>query len=466
MPTQTRPTRFPQRLSAIAVASFLTLSTAACTATTDSATASTGTAVSSSVTVGSLFDSSSVHDVEITVDQADIGDAISTYLTEDDKTWIGATVTVDGQVFDEVGLRLKGNSSLRSISTDDAQTPEELPWLVRLDKYIDGQSLDGVTSFVIRSNTSETALNEAVALELIGLVGLATEEATATRVSFNDGQESLRLVIENPDDAWATTEFTTVGTLYKAESTGDYSYRGDDPDAYDEVFDLEAGTEDYAPLTDFLQFINESDDATFGAELGDHLDVDAFATYLAVQELVANNDDIDGRGNNSYLHFDADTGLMTVVAWDQNLSFGVQNVGGVGPGATQPDATRGDDAAPRQGTRPQPPGGMEDGAPVGEPPAGEANPADRPGLGDDTTQPGGAPQGPQSNVLVERFLADDSFNALHAERLTELSDLLYTNGAADDVLTTWTTVLTEQALDLVPEDTIQSEASSIATYFD
>ena len=43
--------------------------------------------------------------------------------------------------------------------------------------------------------------------------------------------------------------------------------RGDDPEAYDEVFDLEAGgngddAEDMKPLIEFLDFLNNSDDAT------------------------------------------------------------------------------------------------------------------------------------------------------------------------------------------------------------
>lgn len=462
--------RFGRHLSAIAVAAVVTLGTAACgVRTADGSTSdATSTSPAGQVVAGSLFDSSAVHDVEISADDADVEAAISTYLEDDDKTWISATVTIDGQVFEDVGLRLKGNSSLRTISTDDAQTPQELPWLVRLDKFVDDQSLDGVTSFVIRSNTSATAMNEAVALELIGLSGLATEEAIATRVSFNDGEESLRLVIENPDDAWAASEFSTLGTLYKAESTGDYTYRGEDPASYDEVFDLEAGEEDYAPLTAFLQFINEADDATFGAELGEHLDVDAFATYLAVQDLVANNDDIDGPGNNSYLHHDPQTGLMTVVAWDQNLSFGVENVGGGAPGAAQPNTPGGDagDAVPAR------PGMDGDGEvpTAGEAPAGRPAPTDqeaRPGQDARAGQERGGGDGASGgNVLAQRFLADDAFNTLYTERLAELTDLFYTDGVAAEVVATWSTVLSEQATDLVSQDTIQAEAANIETYFD
>jgi spore coat protein CotH len=85
---------------------------------------------------------------------------------------------------------------------------------------------------------------------LLDLAGLATQEAIATRLSVNGAGEQLRLVVQNPDDTWDAENFATDGILYKAESTGDYSYRGDDPDAYDEVFDQETNTdnEDLTPL--------------------------------------------------------------------------------------------------------------------------------------------------------------------------------------------------------------------------
>lgn len=70
------------------------------------------------------------------------------------------------------------------------------------------------------------------------------------------------------------------------------------------------------------------------------------------------------------------------------------------------------------------------------------------------------------NILSERFMADETFAALYTARLAELTDTLYTSGAADAVLTAWTTVLTEQASDLVSAETITTEAASIATYFD
>ena len=67
--------------------------------------------------------------------------------------------------------------------------PESLPWLIRFDKYVDGQTYQGRTEVVIRGNNTETSLNEAVALELIGLSGAATQKAFSTRFTVNGGTE-------------------------------------------------------------------------------------------------------------------------------------------------------------------------------------------------------------------------------------------------------------------------------------
>ena len=158
-------------------------------------------------------------------------------------------------MYEQVGLRLKGNSSpLRALNPAQgggafrgglsSDEPESLPWLVPSRRVRRRPGSRGIVEFVVRSNNTATALNEAVALELLELAGLASEKAAPTSLSVNCGQPVLRLVIENPDDAWMAAYFEGAGALYKAESTGDWSYRGDDPAAYEEVFDQEAGAED------------------------------------------------------------------------------------------------------------------------------------------------------------------------------------------------------------------------------
>jgi spore coat protein CotH len=454
-----RKTTRSQRVAALAIAGLFSLSAcgtvdqATTTSITEQTTAAAVAATSPASTDagsaregGEVFDSSYVHEITVEFDEDDYDAMIEEFTSSGDKEWIEATVTINGVAYEGAGIRLKGNSSLQSLTggggaTDlSTETPEELPWLIKLDKYVEGQNPNGVNDFVVRSNTSETSLNEAVALDLLEAAGLAAQDSMAVSFSVNGSEQELRLVIEHPDDIWMTDNFDAEGALYKAESTGDYSYRGEDPDAYDEVFDQKAGedNEDLTPLLEFLEFINTSDDGVFAAELDEWLDVDAFATYLAMQDIVQNFDDIDGPGNNSYLYYDTEQGEFTIVPWDYNESLGIgpsQRLGGFEPGQL------GD---PGQATEP---GEIPEGLEAGGMPTGP--------------EAGAGPDMNQSNVLVERFLAVDEFAALYEQQLTELQASLIDSGLAADILATWVEVLEQGASDLVPVDTIETEASAI-----
>lgn len=413
-----------------------------------------------------VFDSAVVHEIELDIDDDAVTALLETYEATGEKDWASASVTIDGEHFEDVGVRLKGNSSLREADADT--DPAELPWLIRLDKYVDGQNLDGYSDFVVRSNVTETSLNEAVTLDLLEMAGLASENAIAVRFSVGGGQEQLRLVVQALDETWEEENFGTVDALYKAESTGDYTYRGDDPEAYDEVFDQETGdTDDLGPLIEFLEFVNTSSDEEFAAGLSEWLDVDAFATYLAFEDLVDNFDDIDGPGNNSYLRWDSDAEQFTVVAWDHNLAFGVQQAGGgpggVGPGAGAPPIDDNGTGTGELGGPPPPPAGQDparedaaldgalDGAFDGTEPAAPGAMGEMPGAG--------------SNPLVERFLEVDDFSAKVSAATDSLTAELVTSGAAAEVLQTWVDVISDGASDLVSEATLTSEAEAVATYF-
>lgn len=443
--TDPRPRRTTaQRLAVLATVASLTLTGCAVGEDAPAGTSSATTAARDVADGTGVWDASTVHEIGIEVDPDAVAAMIDTYQETDEKEWLEATVTIDGETYERAGIRLKGNSSLRGLSDDS--DPSELPWLIRLDKVVDGQSLDGWTSFVVRSNSSQTALNEAVALDLLAEAGLASEHAVASSFSVNDSDARLRLVVQDLDEEWEAANFSTAGLLYKSEAGGDWSYRGDDPDAYTDVFDQETGDDDLTPLIDVLDFLNNSSDEDFAAELPERLDVQAFARYLAFEELVDNVDDIDGPGNNSYLRYDATSGAFTVVAWDHNLAFGGAPGGGAGGpgGGGFPGGDRTDGGGER-------PSGMPSGMPTGmpEPPDG----AGRPG--------GGGGPGGGSNVLVERFTAVEEWADLVEEAKADLTDELVDSGYAEEVLERWSQVLTEQAGDLVDADTVQAEADAI-----
>jgi len=171
-----------RRLIALPIAAVLALAGCATTTTPVDTVAPTA-----------LWDSTAVHSIELDFDQEAYATLLSDYIDGGEKTWMAATVTIDGTVIENVGLKLKGNSTLKGVNADsDAAT---LPWILRFDKYVDGQTYEGESELIVRGNVSSSSLNEAVALDLLGLAGLATEEAVSSRLSANGGASELRLII-------------------------------------------------------------------------------------------------------------------------------------------------------------------------------------------------------------------------------------------------------------------------------
>ncbi|OLT17568.1 hypothetical protein BJF86_14970 [Serinicoccus sp. CNJ-927] len=294
-----RPTTTLGLVAALALAGcaapLVTGESAVSSAAEDSASTTASAPGSALEVTSALFTATEVHTIDVTVDEDTLTGMIQTYLDTGEKEWVRGTVTIDGQTFEDVGLKLKGNSSLRGISTD---TPaQELPLRIRLDKFVDDQTLEGYSDITVRSNTTETSLNEAVSLDVLSAAGLASTAAVATRFSVNGSEEELRLTVQNLDDAWVTDAFPEAGedsVLYKSEAEGDWSWRGEDGD-YSTAFDIEAGEHDYRPLIELLDLLHNGTEEEIAQRLPELVDLESFATYLAVQEIIQNRTTSTGR---------------------------------------------------------------------------------------------------------------------------------------------------------------------------
>ena len=414
------------------------------TAATPGKTSTAAPTTPSATLASGFLTSDAIHTLSLTIDTAAYTTMLETYRRDSTKEWLEADVVLDGTTYQGAGVRLKGNSSLKSVSTD--AKPETLPWLVRLDKFTDGVSHGGLRELVVRSNSTTTALNEAVALDLLAAGGLASQQAASLRFRVNNSSEVLRLAVENPADEWVARVFAVDGLLFKAEAGGDYSYRGTDASSYDDIFDVEAGDDDLGPLIDFLDFVNNASDADFASGLAARLDVDAFARYLAFEALIDNFDDIDGPGNNSYLWWDRGTESMTVVAWDHNLAFGARPGGGAGQGG-MPDRQPG--AVPG-GAMPsgfQPPEGADDARGQGMAQGGRGGIAGK------------------ANALVTRFTSLADGTARVADATTALKAQLFSDAVASKSLQSRSELIAAQASDLVSADVLAGEKQAVATYF-
>lgn len=399
-----------------------------------------------------FFDTGSSHDVSIEYSQSDYDDMIAAYRDEGEKEWITADITIDGTLVTDVGVRLKGNSTLMglrgtggglgggpgggqpgtsegreppagmampegggagggmvALSADD---PASLPLLISFDKYVSGRAYQGMTQLSVRPGSP--VLNEAVALSLTAESGQPTQRYAYTRYSVNGSPAQTRLVLEHPDEGYANSLFDSDGVLYKADANSSFTYQGDDQTTYtDQFVQVNAeGSQDLQPIITFLKWLDGASDEQFDAELADRVDVDSFARYVATQNLLVNSDDMAGPGKNYYLWYDLGTKKISVVSWDLNLALSGNSDAG-------PHDSIGMGGGGRSGGGATPEGALGGGMPGGGMPGGEM-----PGGG----MPGGG------NALKERFLASAAFTGVYDDAYRDLYSQLFGSGRAVEIL--------------------------------
>ena len=400
---------------------------------------------------------------------------LSTFREDGEKEYIRADITIDGTLIEDVGLRLKGNSTLQSLSNNSMgggggggmtqpfeDNPEELPWLISFDEYEEGRAYQGMTEIALRpaASGSEVAINEALALELTAESGQITQDYTFTSVTVNGSESAARIVVDTPDTEWA--DELGSGVLYKARAGGSLDYVGDDPTEYEDSFkQINAeGAYDLQPVMTLMKFLNESTDEEFAEELDDYVDTESFAKYLATQEILSNNDAMDGPGNNYYLWYDTTEKQFTVLSWDLNLALSGMGGGmGGGVGGMQQDTETGtatdiDDTA-TTGEMPTLPDGMEMPE-MPQPPEGMEMPGGEEGEG------AGPSGGSDSGILKERFLDNEEFYAMYEQAYAELYEQLIASGYAEETLNELTT-RAEEAGDEGAATLAESIRSSLAS---
>jgi spore coat protein CotH len=329
-----------------------------------------------------LFDESVIHSIQILISDSDYQQMITTYKQTGLKDYFHADVIIDGERVNNVGLRLKGNASLRTavgggpggfgrpggpgnLPQFDPQDRQQfnpqnrpdnealpgapggappagedffqsgqtgdatrIPLMIKFDEFVSGQRYQGYALVAIRTygiSNDAAMLNEPVTNAVFRAMSLPATRTAYAGVQLNDDPEKLYSISEVIDETYLSRYFYVAdGVLYKAELGANLAYLGEDPSTYARSFTQQTrqNNADLAPLIAFTRFLSQSDDASFERELPNYLDVDAFAAYLATNNLLVNSDSIAGMSNNYYLYYDNISQRFTLLMWDANESLG------------------------------------------------------------------------------------------------------------------------------------------------
>lgn len=247
--------------------------------------------------------------------------------TDENPIWVESTITFDGETFEHVGIRFKGNSSLSTVaSSDNNKFSFKLDFDEFEDEYeeIEDQRFYGFKQLNLNNNFGDQSLmHEKVAADLFREYGLVSAHTSfaAVYVNTGDGYQyfGVYTIVEEVDDTVLEDQFSDdSGNLYKPYNTGATFAQG----TYsEEDMNLKNG-EGYSDVEALYEIINSelrlSDNEKWLQELESIFDVDTFLKYLAVNNTIVNWDTYGVMNHNYYLYNNPDTGLLTWIPWDNN----------------------------------------------------------------------------------------------------------------------------------------------------
>jgi spore coat protein H len=242
-------------------------------------------------------------------------------------TYVRGAIQFENTTFSNVAVRYKGNGTFLGSRNSDKKSLK-----VDLNKFVKGQKLAEVATLNLHNAVTDASyMNEAVAYKLYRDAGVPAPRTAYARLNISNGGEhkndyfGLYVMVENIDDDFTKEIFQTKGgALFKPVTPSLFEDLGDDWDKYTQTYDPKdkPSKEEIARVLETCNFVSKASDADFAAKLGDYIDIDAFARYMAVTVFLSDLDGILGPGQNYYLYLHPKTKRFHFVAWDQDHSFG------------------------------------------------------------------------------------------------------------------------------------------------
>jgi len=203
---------------------------------------------------------------------------------------------------------------------------------VDLNKFAPGQRLGGRDELTFNNLIWDySCLSEALAYEFFRDAGVPAPRTAYAWLSASVTSQweqkplGLYIMLETVDNEFAAERFGSKATpVFKPVTYYLFEHLGNEWPAYASIYDLKtkATPEQQRRVIDFAQLVSSATDAEFAARVGDFLDLDEFARFLAGQVLLPNYDGILSDGQNFYMYLDPRSNKFGFIPWDLDGAWG------------------------------------------------------------------------------------------------------------------------------------------------
>ena len=266
--------------------------------------------------------------------------------------------TKNEYTIEQVGVRMKGNTSRTSFYSDDKGMYNLIHFKISFQETFDDAAYYGSDALMwtdsaarkerknrtfatlekidLRWNKNDdtTYIRESYAYDLYREFGVLAPHTNLTSVDIGKDHAGVWVMYEPIDKIFLEKnlpESALGGDLYKlgwtnegATFTSFSNYGVEDEDAgkfY--VYDLKTNkkTSTHESLKNLINTIKSS--SVTKDKFASVVDIENFMYYCAVSYMIGNPDDLRNNYNNSYIYFRPDTGKMIVIPYDMDRGLGV-----------------------------------------------------------------------------------------------------------------------------------------------
>ena len=155
------------------------------------------------------------------------------------KEWISADLVINGERFNSVGVRTKGNSSLsmgsRQTSGSSGDLSVRYSLQFKFNKHVKGQTYYGLDAFCINNMMGDaTYMKDYMSYEIMNYIGVDTPLTNYADVKVNGEDYGFCVALERYDEAFLNRVYnTSAGELYSVKIS--MGQRGDFEDRWNDV---------------------------------------------------------------------------------------------------------------------------------------------------------------------------------------------------------------------------------------
>ncbi|MEN0003925.1 MAG: CotH kinase family protein [Bacteroidota bacterium] len=276
---------------------------------------------------GFAFNDEVLPRIDITMDPSDLHIMWDPANHNKDVHYPATFVMSDGveeDIVENVGVRLRGNTSLLSPKKSIK---------ISFNEYEQGRTYKGLDKMNINGEHNDPSIiRSKLCWDLCEEMEIPASRSNHVQLYINGDYYGVYINVEHIDEEFVELRFGGEGNLYKCLWPGTLEYLGSDPDLYKvqsggrRIYELKTNEEedDYSDLAHFIDVLNNTPDEALQCELEKVFNVQDYLKSIALDILTGNWDGPIYNKNNFYLYHNPRTGKFEYIPYDLDNTFGIR----------------------------------------------------------------------------------------------------------------------------------------------